>query len=212
YTIRQRDRETSGDLMKRFFRLAGFIGKKAGPPEEQAKHFKWALCDWILDGIVNTKFTDMAQVANATRNIEILRERSSHNNKRNLDGDCRVATVIRSYDITEVSSITVLLGLQVRKDAWTMPPLLHVTYVGNFIRARHVIGLLELVSLMLCRHLCQHHVPSTATAAIVSAVYQANDHGFGGIRVPKQKRNTGIESYELMIDLQSIRDPESINF
>ncbi|GJY80724.1 hypothetical protein Tco_0493475 [Tanacetum coccineum] len=50
------------------------------------------------------------------------------------------------------------------------------------------------------------------TAAIVFAVYQANDHGFGGIWVPKQKRNTGIESYELMIDLQSIRDPESINF
>ncbi|GJR87249.1 ribonuclease H-like domain-containing protein [Tanacetum coccineum] len=29
-----------------------------------------------------------------------------------------------------------------------------------------------------------------ATVAIVSAVCQANDHGFGGIRVPKQKRNT----------------------
>ncbi|GJY05090.1 hypothetical protein Tco_0371030 [Tanacetum coccineum] len=40
------------------------------------------------DGIVNTKFTDMAQVTNATRNIEILRERSSYNNKRNLGGDC----------------------------------------------------------------------------------------------------------------------------
>ncbi|GJY81467.1 hypothetical protein Tco_0494218 [Tanacetum coccineum] len=45
--------------------LAGFMGKKAGLPEEQAKHFKWALCDWILDGIVNTKFTDVAQVADA---------------------------------------------------------------------------------------------------------------------------------------------------
>ncbi|GJX84992.1 putative reverse transcriptase domain-containing protein [Tanacetum coccineum] len=54
----------------------GFIGKKAGPLEEQTKHFKWALCDWILDGIVNTEFTDVAQVANAARNIEILRERS----------------------------------------------------------------------------------------------------------------------------------------
>ncbi|GJX36660.1 hypothetical protein Tco_0248217, partial [Tanacetum coccineum] len=79
-----------------------------------------------------------------------------------------------------------------------------------------------------------------ANAAIVSAVCQANDHGFGGIRIPKQKRNTGtkemkvflfrdvifikkvmkalemneeglrwIEFYELMIDLQSICDPES---
>ncbi|GKC46141.1 putative reverse transcriptase domain-containing protein [Tanacetum coccineum] len=87
HTIRQRDGETSSELMKRFLRLAGFVGKKADPPEEQAKHFKWALCDWILDGIVNTKFTDVAQVANAARNMEILRERSSQNNKRNRDGD-----------------------------------------------------------------------------------------------------------------------------
>ncbi|GJV91280.1 hypothetical protein Tco_1539093 [Tanacetum coccineum] len=87
HTIRQRDGETSGELMNRFLRLAGFVGKKAGPPEEHVKHFKWALCDWILDGIVNTKFTDVAQVANVARNIEILRERSSQNNKRNRDGD-----------------------------------------------------------------------------------------------------------------------------
>ncbi|GKC60543.1 zinc finger, CCHC-type, retrotransposon gag domain protein [Tanacetum coccineum] len=45
HMIRQRDGETSGELMKRFLRLAGFVGKKAGPQEEQAKHFKWALCD-----------------------------------------------------------------------------------------------------------------------------------------------------------------------
>nr|GFC74404.1 zinc finger, CCHC-type, retrotransposon Gag domain protein [Tanacetum cinerariifolium] len=55
--------------------------------KKQAKHFKWALCDWILDGIVNTEFTDVAQVANAGRNIELLRERGSSNNKRNRDGD-----------------------------------------------------------------------------------------------------------------------------
>ncbi|GKB56387.1 retrovirus-related pol polyprotein from transposon TNT 1-94 [Tanacetum coccineum] len=46
-----RDGETSGEFMKRFLRLAGFV------------------------------------VANAARNIEILRERSSQNNKRNRDGD-----------------------------------------------------------------------------------------------------------------------------
>nr|GFC90316.1 zinc finger, CCHC-type, retrotransposon Gag domain protein [Tanacetum cinerariifolium] len=73
--------------MKRFLRLEGFIGKKAGPPEEKAKHFKWSLCDWILDGIVNTEFTDVAQVANAGRNIELLRERGCSNNKRNRNGD-----------------------------------------------------------------------------------------------------------------------------
>nr|GFA40022.1 hypothetical protein [Tanacetum cinerariifolium] len=43
---------------------------------EVTKHFKWALCDWILDEIVNTEFADVAQVANATRNMEILHERS----------------------------------------------------------------------------------------------------------------------------------------
>ncbi|GJU14977.1 putative reverse transcriptase domain-containing protein [Tanacetum coccineum] len=87
HTILQRDGEPSGEFMKRFLRLAGFLGKKAGTQEEQAKNFKWALCDWILDGIVNTEFTDVAQVANAARNIEILCERSSQNNKRNRDGD-----------------------------------------------------------------------------------------------------------------------------
>ncbi|GJT94851.1 hypothetical protein Tco_1090369, partial [Tanacetum coccineum] len=46
-----------------------------------------AICDWILDGIVNTEFNDVAQVANAARNIEILRERTGQNNKRNRDGD-----------------------------------------------------------------------------------------------------------------------------
>ncbi|GJX99147.1 zinc finger, CCHC-type, retrotransposon gag domain protein [Tanacetum coccineum] len=86
HTLRQRDGQTNGEFMKRFLRLAGFVGKKAGSPEEQAKHFKWALCDWTLDGIVNKEFTDVAQVANAARNIEILRERSSQNNKRNRDG------------------------------------------------------------------------------------------------------------------------------
>ncbi|GKE94200.1 hypothetical protein Tco_1579055, partial [Tanacetum coccineum] len=40
-----------------------------------------------LDGIVNTEFTDVAQVANAARNMEILRERSSQNNKRNGNRD-----------------------------------------------------------------------------------------------------------------------------
>nr|GFB24143.1 hypothetical protein [Tanacetum cinerariifolium] len=87
HTIRQREDELTGEFMKRLLRLAGFVRKKAGPSEEQTKHFKWALCDWILDGIMNTEFTDVAQVANAGRNIELLHERGSSNNKRNRDGD-----------------------------------------------------------------------------------------------------------------------------
>nr|GEV57809.1 hypothetical protein [Tanacetum cinerariifolium] len=76
------------DFHKAFFcnTSRGFVRKKVGPPEEQAKHFKWALSDWILDGIVNTKFTDVAQVANTGRNIELLRERGSRGNDgRNYD-------------------------------------------------------------------------------------------------------------------------------
>ncbi|GJW30102.1 hypothetical protein Tco_0046977 [Tanacetum coccineum] len=33
----------------------------------------------------------------------------------------------------------------------------------------------------LCRHLCQHHVPSPATTVIVLVICQANDHGFVGL-------------------------------
>nr|GFA37127.1 putative reverse transcriptase domain-containing protein [Tanacetum cinerariifolium] len=65
HTLRQRDDELTGEFMKRFLRLESFVRKKADPPEEKTKHFKWALCDWILDWIVNTEFTDVAQVANA---------------------------------------------------------------------------------------------------------------------------------------------------
>ncbi|PWA53738.1 zinc finger, CCHC-type, Retrotransposon gag domain protein [Artemisia annua] len=86
HTIRQEDKETTNEFMNRFLRLAGFLGAKAGTQEEQASHFKWGLKEWILDGIVNTEFTDVAQVANAGRNIELLRERN-RDNKRNCDGD-----------------------------------------------------------------------------------------------------------------------------
>nr|GEY24362.1 zinc finger, CCHC-type, retrotransposon Gag domain protein [Tanacetum cinerariifolium] len=97
HTIRQREDELTGEFMKRFLRLTGFVGKKAGHPEEQAKHFKWALCDWILDGIVNTEFTDVAQVANAGRNIELIRKRGDSNNKRNRNGDC-IQPAARNYN------------------------------------------------------------------------------------------------------------------
>nr|GEZ16534.1 zinc finger, CCHC-type, retrotransposon Gag domain protein [Tanacetum cinerariifolium] len=43
--------------------------------------------DELTDGIVNTEFTDVAQVANVGRNIELLHERGGSNNKKNRDGD-----------------------------------------------------------------------------------------------------------------------------
>ncbi|GKB10428.1 hypothetical protein Tco_0844351 [Tanacetum coccineum] len=79
--------ETSTEFMKRFPRLSSFLGSKAGTQEEQAKNFKWGRNDFILDRIVNIEFTDVAQVANVARNIEIMRDRSGQegNNKRNKD-------------------------------------------------------------------------------------------------------------------------------
>ncbi|GJZ76162.1 zinc finger, CCHC-type, retrotransposon gag domain protein [Tanacetum coccineum] len=86
-SIRQLPEETSTNFMKRFLRLAGFLGAKAGTQEEQAKHFKWGLNDFVLDRILNTEFTDVAQVANAARNIEIFRDRPKNegDNKRDRD-------------------------------------------------------------------------------------------------------------------------------
>nr|GEX95508.1 hypothetical protein [Tanacetum cinerariifolium] len=65
-----------------------FLGAKSGTQEEQAKHFKWGLNDFILDRILNIEFTDVAQVANAARNVEIFRDRPKNdgNNKRDRDG------------------------------------------------------------------------------------------------------------------------------
>ncbi|GJX38313.1 retrotransposon protein, putative, ty3-gypsy subclass [Tanacetum coccineum] len=69
--IRRLDGETSIEFMKRFLRLTGFLRAKAGTQEELAKNLKWGLSDFILDKIMNTKFTDVAQVANAARNIDM---------------------------------------------------------------------------------------------------------------------------------------------
>nr|GEV47574.1 zinc finger, CCHC-type, retrotransposon Gag domain protein [Tanacetum cinerariifolium] len=89
-SIRQLPEETCTDFMKRFLRLTGFLGAKAGTQEEQAKHFKWGMNDFILDRILNTEFTDVAQVANAARNVEIFRDRPKNegNNKRDRDSHC----------------------------------------------------------------------------------------------------------------------------
>ncbi|GKC79016.1 putative reverse transcriptase domain-containing protein, partial [Tanacetum coccineum] len=86
--IRQLPEETSTDFTNRFLRLAGFLEAKVGTQEEQAKHFKWGLNDFVLDRILNTEFTNVAQVANTARNIEIFRDRSKNegNNKRDRDG------------------------------------------------------------------------------------------------------------------------------
>ncbi|GJQ97498.1 putative nucleotidyltransferase, ribonuclease H [Tanacetum coccineum] len=80
----------SGDAlscyMERFTRLASFVGATAGDAQRQARHFKWGLKKWVLDRIVNTDYTNVAQVAAAARNIELLHE-SGNSNKRDRDGN-----------------------------------------------------------------------------------------------------------------------------
>nr|GEV40759.1 hypothetical protein [Tanacetum cinerariifolium] len=75
HSIRYTTTETSTEFMQRFLRLAGFLGAAASTEEEQAKNFQWGLRKSTLNHLMFKPFTDVAQVANAARNYEILHER-----------------------------------------------------------------------------------------------------------------------------------------
>nr|GEW20944.1 hypothetical protein [Tanacetum cinerariifolium] len=75
HSIRQTDTETSTEFMQHFLRLVGFLGAAAGTAEEQAKNFHWGLRRSTLNHLMSIQYTDVAQVANAARNYEILHER-----------------------------------------------------------------------------------------------------------------------------------------
>ncbi|GKG44047.1 hypothetical protein Tco_0483140, partial [Tanacetum coccineum] len=63
--------------------LASFVGTAAvGDAPRQARHFKWGLKKWVLDRSVNTEYTNVAQVATAARNIELLHESGNANRRR----------------------------------------------------------------------------------------------------------------------------------
>nr|GFC55414.1 zinc finger, CCHC-type, retrotransposon Gag domain protein [Tanacetum cinerariifolium] len=67
---------------KRFLRLAGFLEAAAGTEEEQAKNFQWGLSRSTLNHLMFMSYTDVAQVANAARNYEILHERDDDDTER----------------------------------------------------------------------------------------------------------------------------------
>nr|GFA72520.1 zinc finger, CCHC-type, retrotransposon Gag domain protein [Tanacetum cinerariifolium] len=83
--------ETSTEFMQHFLRLAGFLGAAAGIEEEQAKNFQWGLRRSTLNHLMCMSYTDVAQVANAARNYEILYERDDDDaerpDKRQKSGD-----------------------------------------------------------------------------------------------------------------------------
>nr|GFC69288.1 zinc finger, CCHC-type, retrotransposon Gag domain protein [Tanacetum cinerariifolium] len=72
HSIGQTNTETSTEFMQRFLRLAGFLGAAAGTEKEQAKNFQWGLRKSTLYHLMCMSYTDVAQVANAARNYEIL--------------------------------------------------------------------------------------------------------------------------------------------
>nr|GFD26778.1 hypothetical protein [Tanacetum cinerariifolium] len=54
----------------------------AGTEEEQAKNFQWGLRRSTLNHLMRIQFTDVAQVANAAHNYEILHERHDDDAER----------------------------------------------------------------------------------------------------------------------------------
>nr|GFA06469.1 hypothetical protein [Tanacetum cinerariifolium] len=82
HSIRQTNTKTSTEFMQRFLRLVGFLGAAAGTEEEQAKNFQWGLRRSTLNHLMCMSYTDVAQVANAVRNYEILYERDDEDTER----------------------------------------------------------------------------------------------------------------------------------
>nr|GEW49128.1 hypothetical protein [Tanacetum cinerariifolium] len=82
HSIRQTNTETSTEFMQHFLRLAGFLGAAAGTEEEQANNFQWVLRRSTLNHLMCMSYTDVAQVANAARNYEILHERDDEDTER----------------------------------------------------------------------------------------------------------------------------------
>ncbi|KAJ9536386.1 hypothetical protein OSB04_un000446 [Centaurea solstitialis] len=64
--IRQKDDETVSEYLARFLRLAGFAGSLAGSASEQAEKYRSKL--------INEKFSDVAEAADAAKNIEMERQ------------------------------------------------------------------------------------------------------------------------------------------
>nr|GEW48959.1 zinc finger, CCHC-type, retrotransposon Gag domain protein [Tanacetum cinerariifolium] len=82
HSIHQTSTETSTEFMQRFLRLAGFLRAAAGTEEEQAKNFQWGLRRSTLNHLMCMSYMDVAQVANAARNYEILHERDDDDTER----------------------------------------------------------------------------------------------------------------------------------
>nr|GFC67161.1 zinc finger, CCHC-type, retrotransposon Gag domain protein [Tanacetum cinerariifolium] len=93
---------------QRFLRLAGFLGAAAGTEEEQAKNFQWGLRRSTLNHLMCMPFADVAQVANAACNYEILYERDDDDAEHQISGR-RVVIGIRRPLNRVVTGTTVII-------------------------------------------------------------------------------------------------------
>nr|GFC24602.1 hypothetical protein [Tanacetum cinerariifolium] len=117
-------------ILERFTRLASFVGAAAGDAQRQARHFKWGLKKWVLDWIVNTDYTNVAQVAAAARNIELLHE-NGNSNKRDRDGN-RVQN--RGHGQQEIRGLLVGMGITTRVKVTTASASIGISRLGILTR------------------------------------------------------------------------------
>nr|GFC46787.1 zinc finger, CCHC-type, retrotransposon Gag domain protein [Tanacetum cinerariifolium] len=108
-------------FMQRFLRLAGFLGATAGTEEEQAKNFQWGLRRSTLNHLMCMSYTDVAQVANAARNYEILHERDDQDTEGVVIGTSRPLSRVVTGVTFWLSSVA-FLGHIVSAEGITMDP------------------------------------------------------------------------------------------
>ncbi|GJT70479.1 zinc finger, CCHC-type, retrotransposon gag domain protein [Tanacetum coccineum] len=89
HSIRQRASENSTEYMQRFLRLAGFLGTGSALQKNRAKNFRLGLHKSTLTMSMCIQFTDVAQVADAVRNLEILRDRDDYDRNSGAGRDQR---------------------------------------------------------------------------------------------------------------------------
>ncbi|GJV19043.1 zinc finger, CCHC-type, retrotransposon gag domain protein [Tanacetum coccineum] len=130
HSIRQRANENSTEYMQRFLRLAGFLGQAAGTAEEQAKNYRWGLHKSILDHVMCLPFTDVAQVADAARNLEILRDRRIMIGRAVVVTTTTITTTLAA--ITGVPVLDTTKGTEVSNS--TDLPVLIPSSLGNPLR------------------------------------------------------------------------------
>nr|GFA93068.1 zinc finger, CCHC-type, retrotransposon Gag domain protein [Tanacetum cinerariifolium] len=109
--IRHTSTETSTEFMQRFLRLARFLGTAAGTEEEQAKNFQWGLRRSTLNHLMCMSYTDVAQVANAARNYEILHEREDDDIER--PDKCRPLSRVVTGATVKITTVRDLTGVVV---------------------------------------------------------------------------------------------------